>query len=213
MLLMRSFEGLGPRRRLLWKVLRAFVPRETRWFYEGSPNLSGQLWLEERRLVFNSVRTYRPKNCFEIGTWKGGGTTYFIASAIARNGFGTLHTIETFAAFFEEAKRNYKQYHPDLESHIDFSLGDYRHVYPGIIKSVDSVDFVFLDGAEDANQTVEQYHFFSPFFRSGCVLMVHDWFTEKSRLIRPVLEKDSNWEIKTVLSPPQSVGLVLAIRK
>jgi hypothetical protein len=75
------------------------------------------------------------------------------------------------------------------------------------------VDFLILDGQEDAQETVNQYRFFLPYLRKGTVLMVHDWFTEKSRLLRPLIEDTAIWEIESVLKPPVSLGLVTAVMK
>ena len=43
--------------------------------------------------------------------------------------------------------------------------------------------------------------------------MLHDWFSEKTRLVKPFVKKEKDWKIKKVLKPPYSIGLALAIRK
>jgi len=144
---LKSTSDFGPRRQFLWRLIRPFVPRKTRWFFEGHPKLKGQLWFEDRKLVYHTVRTYKPLYCFEIGTWNGGGSTLFIAQALFENGMGKLYT------------------------------------------------------------------FFLPYMERGCLLIAHDWFSEKCRLLKPLIEESANWELKQVLSPPKSLGCALAIKK
>jgi hypothetical protein len=81
-----------------------------------------------------------------------------------------------------------------------------------ILQLTGRVDFLFLAGPEDAKGTLDQYEFFLPYMKKDCVLMVHDWFTEKTRLVKPLVQNSGDWEIKKVLKPPHSPGFILAIR-
>ncbi len=210
---MKSTDNLSPRRKKLWNLVRFLVPPRVRWFYEGHPHLRGQLWYAERQLLYETIRTYRPTHCFEIGTWRGGGSTLFIGKALAENSKGKLHTIEIDKELFEKAVADYKVYLPSLLNYVEFHFGDFRKIYAGLLNQLEKVDFLILDGAEDGEQTLEQYNFFLPYLKPGTLLMVHDWFTEKTQLLKPVLENSEHWEIRTVLTPPGSVGFVLAVRR
>jgi predicted O-methyltransferase YrrM len=209
---MKSSDGLSPKRKAVWNIVRHVVPKRLRWYYEGHPAMRGQLWFAERKLLYCTIRKWRPGVCFEIGTWKGGGSTLFIAQGLRDNGFGKLHTIETNDEFYEESRANYERLLPHLFAHVVFHRGDYRDVYSGILREIGSLDFLFLDGAEDAEETLQQYQFFQPFMKAGSVLMAHDWFTAKCALLRPKVEQPGHWNIVSVLTPPRSVGLVLAVR-
>jgi predicted O-methyltransferase YrrM len=211
-MLTKSTSAFAPWQRAVWPAARLFVPRRTRWFFEGHPKLDGQLWRAERRLLYDTVRDVEPGNCFEIGTWKGGGSTLFIAQALHDNGSGVLHTIETDARIAAQANQAYEKHLPRLLRHVQFHAGDYRSEYAAIIASAGSVDFLFLDGAEDSSQTLAQYEFFLPHLRAGSVVAVHDWFTEKARLVKTVLEDPREWRTIEVLSPPESVGCAVKIR-
>ncbi len=202
-----STSAFGRWQKAAWPVARVFVPRRTRWFIEGHPALDGQLWLADRRLLYDSVRAFRPAHCFEIGTWKGGGSTLFIAQALRDNGAGVLHTIEVDAAMVEQARATYQTHLPRLLPHVDFHQGDYRKEF-----DVRTADFLFLDGAEDARETLAQYEFFLPHMHAGSVLLAHDWLTDKARLVRERLEQAAEWRIDTVLLPPRSIGCARAIR-
>ncbi len=209
---LKSTSAFGRWERAAWPLARWLFPPRTRWFVEGHRKLDGQLWLAERRLLYETVRARGPANCFEIGTWKGGGSTLFIAQALHDNGRGVLHTIEVDRAMATEARAAYARWLPHLAAQVDFHAGDYRHEYSSILTGGAAVDLLFLDGAEDARETLAQYHFFLPATQSGSVLLVHDWFTEKARLVRDVIEPSPQWRIETLLAPPRSVGCALATR-
>lgn len=209
---MKSTDNLGSRGKIIWKAVRRLVPPKLRWFYEGHPRLRGQLWYAERKLLYETVREYRPELCFEIGTWRGGGSTLFIGQALQENGIGVLHTVEISKEFYDDAVANYQAYLPHLMPHIAFHLGDYKLIYKEILEQKKKIDFLILDGAEDGQETLDQYNFFLPYMKQGAILVVHDWFTEKTRLVKPTLENANEWRILRMLEPPASVGLVLAVR-
>lgn len=211
-MLQRSTCDLGKKGKQIWAVARHLVPPRTRFYYEGCPPLEGQLWYCERKLLFQTVRRFKSINCFEVGTWKGGGSTLFIARALSKIGSGTLHTIENNPEFHGQAKANYQKHLPGLLPFVDFRFGDYREVFLEILRSVGRVDFLILDGPENAQATVEQFQFFLPFLKTGSLLIVHDWLTEKARLLRPFLENSSEWRLERVLLPPRSIGMALAVK-
>jgi predicted O-methyltransferase YrrM len=210
---MKSTDNLTPWRMKVWNLVRFFIPGRMRWFYEGHPKLRGQLWYAERKLLYETIRANRPIHCFEIGTWRGGGSTLFISQALSENGTGKLHTIEIDREFYENAVSNYKSHLPSLLNYVEFHFGDFKTVYSDLFEKLVKVDFLILDGAEDGQQTLDQYSFFLPYLRPGTILMVHDWFTEKTQLLKPILENSKDWEIRKVLTPPLSVGFMLAVRK
>ncbi len=209
---LKSTSAFGRWEKAAWPLVRPLVPRRARWFLEGHPALDGQLWFADRKLLYETVREVRPARCFEIGTWKGGGSTLFIAQALCDNGRGVLHTIEVDPDLAAEAKRGYGRYLPHLLPHVGFHVGDYVHEYAEILHAVGGVDLLFLDGAEDAHETLAQYEFFLPFISAGSVLLVHDWRTEKARLVRGAIEDAGAWRIDKMLLPPRSVGCVRAVR-
>ncbi len=209
---LRNAQDLGPWGARGWRVGRALVPRRYRELYEGHLYISGQMWFEDRRVLYDTVRRLRPQRCFEVGTWRGGGSTLVIARALHENGSGKLHTIETLEEPYRAAIENYRTHAPHLSAFVDFHLGDYRELFPAIVEREGGVDFFVLDGAEDGGQTVEQFHFFDERSGRGAELFAHDWETEKTRLLRPALEATDRWTVHTVARPPKSVGLAVAVR-
>jgi hypothetical protein len=194
----------------LWVAARWLVPQPYRGLYEGHLYLPGQMWFEDRRVLYDVVRRVRPKVCFEVGTWLGGGSTLVIARALQKNGFGHLHTIETDDWAYPRAVESYDRFAPQLKLLVTFHHGDYREIFPGLIDEAGTVDFFVLDGAEDGQETLEQFHFFDAHSHPGTELFAHDWATEKARLVRPELETSRTWQILEVAGQPKSVGLAVA---
>jgi predicted O-methyltransferase YrrM len=206
-----NVHALGPNGARVWMIGRHLVPRVYRELYEGHPHIPGQMWFEDRRVLYNTLRRLQPRKCFEIGTWLGGGSTLVVARALARNGSGTLHTIEVEDDLHTRAKAFYAQHLPELRPFVEFHAGDYRAVFSDLIEREGGVDFFLLDGAEDGAQTLAQFEFDAR-SHAGTALFAHDWETEKAAQVRPLLESSDDWEIDMVVGPPKSVGLAVAHR-
>ncbi len=189
--------------------LRPFWPKEKRFFFEGSLLLPGQMYIEDRKALFNIILEKKPKQCFEIGTYTGGGSTYFLSSAFHKLGSGKVITMENDVRLFNKAKKYYEKRLVHLKSHIEFVLGENFNCLAPFIEN-GSIDCVFLDGAEDSNQTLEQYNQFLPYFHKGSILIMHDWNTEKTRLLKPLILESQNWKIIKEIQPPESVGFLIA---
>ena len=57
----------------------------------GHDNDMGQMSTEERRAIFDTIRQYKPQTVFDIGTWKGLGSTYIVAEALFKNQSGVCY--------------------------------------------------------------------------------------------------------------------------
>ena len=168
--------------------------------------MRGQLWYQERKALFEVVKQTRPQIMFEVGTWEGGGSTFFIAEALYRNGSGILHTTEIDRSRFKQAVKSYEQHLPHLLPHVRFHLGASTDVYKDILSEVGTVDAVLLDGEQDASKTVQEFEMFEPFMRPGAKLLMHDWGNEKMRLLRDRLASSDDWTPDLVVSPRGAVG-------
>jgi len=192
--------------------IRPFWPAKRRFFYEGHFGLPGQMHTAERQALYETILKYRPRFCLEIGTYTGGGSTFFLASAFKELGQGKLLTLEANPYYHKKASSYYGKHLPDLASHLDFILGDDIRAFDSALKEYGTIDCLLLDGAEDARQTLDQYEYFSSFFTAGTILMLHDWNTEKTRLLKPLLLADPKWRTDAELKPPKSVGLIIMER-
>ncbi|OGF61545.1 MAG: hypothetical protein A2Y62_01835 [Candidatus Fischerbacteria bacterium RBG_13_37_8] len=209
---MRSYHYLSPHEKKLWLKIRNFLPHNIRWFYEGFPSIPGHLWYSERKLLYKIVRRYKPSLVFEVGTWLGGGSTYFISNAIYKNGRGILHTIESDYEIYEKAVNNYNRFLKFLIPFTNFHYGISYDLYPTLLREMGKADMIFLDGANDPQQALLEYEMFEPYLSAGAILMAHDWCNEKMALLKPMIEKSDTWKLEQILLPPYSEGFAVAIK-
>jgi predicted O-methyltransferase YrrM len=206
-------QSLSKPQQAAWLAFRHALPRSYRILYEGHISLPGLMSFEDRRVIYNTVRRFRPARCFEIGTWVGGGSTVVIAEALRKNGFGRLHTIENEKHVYEKAVEGYDRWLPELKPWVEFHYGDYREVFPPIVEREGGIDFLMLDGAEDGDENMSELEFLSSHMGADAVVAAHDWNTEKCRVIRPFLERSPDWEFDHIAEPPKSGGLAVAVRR
>ena len=177
-----------------------------KFFFEGCLSIPGEMYKADRKALYDVIIRYKPKQCFEIGTGHGGGSTFFLASAFAKLGKGKVITLEKDTS--GAALRNYQRFLPELLPFVEFLIGDEPSLFTPFID--DGIECIFLDGSDDGEETLQQYRFFKPHFKSGTILVAHDWCTEKMRLLRPEIEKDPDWTIEVQLEEPESVGFIVA---
>ncbi len=180
--------------------------------------MEGQLYPIERQLLFDTVLRAKPKVVLEIGTWKGGGSTYQIATALRQLGSGKLYTCEVDRAFFEEARGIYtNNWENIVECHYMASTDMINYLLSNNIIP----DFVFNDGPEDPELNLNDFLLIAPHLLQGAVFGMHDWDTDirvdglvsvKAKLLRPYLENSPEWRIEAYLTRPESVGMVMATK-
>ncbi|MFA6158113.1 MAG: class I SAM-dependent methyltransferase [Candidatus Paceibacterota bacterium] len=181
--------------------------KERRFFFEGSFTLPGQMYIADRKALFDTIKDERPSDCFEIGTYTGGGSTFFITQAFKALEAGKLITLESSERLYNKALSHYARFFRGLSPFVTFVHGaGFDDLKPFIRDG--KVGAFFLDGAEDGQETLDQYLKFLPYCRKGTILMAHDWNTEKTRLLRPAIEENSHWEKIIEVKPPASVGFV-----
>lgn len=191
-----------------WVFLRPFQTKEEKFFFVGSLLLPGQMYSAERKALFDAIQREKPVDCFEIGTFTGGGSTYFLAESFYKLGKGKLVTMESDERLYNKAKNYYAEHLPHLVPFVEFVHGNCfadikAHIQGGAVSSF------FLDGAENAQETLDQYNEFMPFVRTGTILMAHDWNTDKTRAVKPVILADVKWQKQVELGAPESVGFVV----
>ena len=183
--------------------------------------MEGQLWPEERKMLHQTVINLKPELALEIGTWKGGGSTYQIADALVKNGKGRLVTCEPDPTLFAIAKNTYEV---ELEGKMPVQLvNDYSHnVIENLIKHNQIPDFVLMDGPEDPDVCVNDLKALQDLMRPGSIVAFHDWdlgvrpdglVSTKSKLVRPYIEGSELWECVGSLTAPVSVGFSVWVRQ
>ena len=193
----------------MWSLVKSFVPKHYRWFYEGHPDVPGQMWYAERKALYETILRYHPDVVCESGTWLGGGSTLFISQALFDNKKGVLHTTEADAERAASATQNYERHLSHLRPFVQFHCGSSVEAFPAILAQSRKIDAVLLDGAEDAEATFSEFRMFEPSLSPNAIVMAHDWNTAKAALIRPFLEKSSEWKQVLYVPPPHSVGFAV----
>jgi predicted O-methyltransferase YrrM len=207
-----SYDNLSLQEKRRWKWIRSFLPHGVRWYFEGCMSIPGQLWRADRKLLYQTIRKIKPNTVLEVGTWHGGGSTYFISQALHDNGFGVLHTVEIDREAHEAAKDNYRRYLPHLLEHVHFHFGKATEIYPPLLRELRPIDAVFLDGSANAEEALHEFEMFKPFLQRKAVVLMHDWDNEKMLLLRPRIEQSSEWRVQQVITAPQSVGFAVVER-
>lgn len=177
--------------------------------------MNGQLWSKERQFLYDAVIIARPPITLEVGTWKGGGSTWQIATALSKLGFGRLHTCETNPEFYEEAQALY------LHSNTNVNCWPRRstELIQLLINQNEIPKFVFFDGPEDPDLNLSDFELLDKHLEVGSYFCMHDWDlgvrpdgleSTKAKLLRPHIEQSKQWNILKSLTAPDSVGIVLA---
>jgi len=177
--------------------------------------MEGQLWPQERAMLHQTILTLKPELALEIGTWKGGGSTYQIADALVKNGKGLLITCEPDPELFAIAKNTYEV---ELAGKMPVQLvNDYSHnLINHLVNHGRIPDFVLMDGPEDPNVCLNDLKALENLMKPGSIVAFHDWdlgvradglVSTKSEFVRPYIEgSKEKWVSIGVLTAPVSVG-------
>lgn len=186
--------------------------------------MEGQLLQVEREFLHEAVLRARPRLVLEVGTWKGGGSTYYIASALGKLRLDghecQFHTCETDPDRHREASSIYAG--PPWNAFVHCHNVPSSDLIASLISQGAIPDWVFFDGPENEDVNHNDFLTLDKHMRSGSHFSAHDWETgpridgltsKKAIKLRPHLEARSDWEILATLAAPISVGLVLARKK
>jgi len=154
-------------------------------------NVEGQMYPVERKALYDSIIENKPKNILEIGTWKGGGSTYFL-SAAAYEYDGFLFTIEPDASNYSYALGLYKNQLKELRDRICFLHGESHQIIPHLL-SLGTFDYIFFDGKEDPDQTLKEFTLLAPCIKPGLTIAMHDIKVSKMQKLLPILIQDPTW--------------------
>lgn len=175
----------------------------------------------ERKFLFDSILAARPKAVLEVGTWKGGGSTWQIANALQslrESGHNCVfHTCEVDQAHYAEAQAIYSQSPWEEFVRCHHATSD---TLIGMLLAAEVVpDFLFFDGPEDVDTALRDFQRLDKVVKAGSFFMMHDWDlgqrvdglqSIKALKIRPYLESLQTWRIISSMTAPESVGLILA---
>lgn len=150
-------------------------------FKKGHDDETGQMSVEERKILYNIAIEKKPKIIVDVGTWKGNGSTYILASAVKANGKGHVYTIEQDAEMCKTAVKNYGT--SELKMHISFINRDSAEAISWIGLKLKRIDLLMLDG----NRSYDDYKAAFSWFFEGAVVACHDWKEAKCKGLRKEL--------------------------
>ncbi|OJI09287.1 hypothetical protein BK006_01685 [bacterium CG10_49_38] len=198
-----------PERLAYWLYYRGRMNKDDRFFFEGERGLQGQMYIRDRKGLYDTILEFKPRHCLEVGTWTGGGSTFFLGKAFEEIGKGKLYTLESDQELYDQAISYYTKNLPQTRAFVEFIRGDNVEIFRGMLESAGSLDCCFLDGSDNSAETIRQYDFLKKYFRSGTILMAHDWNTAKMIKLRPIILADKRWKFLKKIEEPESVGFVV----
>lgn len=154
----------------------------------------GQMNPDERQALYDLTMSIKPLTVVEVGTARGGGSTYFISSAMYNHGYGHLYSMEVNPEYYEYARNLYKNELSYLASRITLINGNSLEEMPKLLRLLEWVDIAFIDGGEDSMLCLYDFCILRPYIRLGGYVAVHDWLNEKATYIKPVLTNEHDFE-------------------
>jgi len=177
--------------------------RDTNFFITSK--YRGEMLPYERYKLYSYVKEYKPKCVLEIGCGDGGGSTYYILSAMVENNNGSeLYTCDPSRGPSSEMKNEFfttLKYYPTTSNVLISNMLN-SNVIP---------DFIFFDGPEIPQIALDDINLLEDKLKVGTILSMHDWHTDtprgydnaisiKPQLIKPYLYGSDKWELVEELS-------------
>ena len=119
------------------------------------------------RLLYRTVRYFKPAVILEAGTSLGLGT---LALALAHPE-AMVYTLEGDLASAVLAQTMFDQYHL---KNITMLTGPFRNGFPQVFSQTDQVDFIFLDGHHEEKATLEYFETLLPHLHEKSILVADD---------------------------------------
>lgn len=121
---------------------------------------------EEKMILYEEIKTLKPKHVVETGTHRGL-TTLYLLHALWENGEGHLNTADPYEW---GAKGNFRKF-PELEAHVTWHNTRGSEMITGL---PEGVDFAFIDGFHEKHEVVEELDVLLPKLAPGAVVYFHD---------------------------------------
>lgn len=119
---------------------------------------------EEKMILYNEIKRFKPQTVVEIGTHRGL-TTLYMAHALWENGSGHLHTCDPNPEWCQTG--NFRKF-PELEKHITF------YGIQGKNMDIQDIDFLFVDGFHEREYVLEEIDALFPKLSPNAVVYFHD---------------------------------------
>ncbi len=119
------------------------------------------------RLLFRLVNHFNPANTIELGTSVGISSLYLALG----NPNGKLYTIEGDEAVYGIASKRFELFHLN---NVHAICGTFETELPKLVKELDSVDFVFIDGDHNGSKLLQYFDIILPKLNENSVVVIDD---------------------------------------
>lgn len=120
--------------------------------------------------LYMLVRALRPEKVLELGT-NMGVSSAFIASALLRNGKGSIHTLEASPYRIRWAQRMHKELGL---SNVQYTRGLFADTLPSVLADMETVDLAFIDGHHQYQPTLDYYNMIRAYADKKTVFIFDD---------------------------------------
>lgn len=159
---------------------------------------------EEREVLYNYVLEHKPQTIAEVGSSRGGGSTFFIASAIANADYSAeFHAMEFYRPNWDYCQELYNTKLSYLRPYVVFHFVNSLKYWPELNHNIVTLDMLLLDGGIDSLAMVYDFVYGQTKMPIGSMLFAHDWDNGKSTMIKKILHGNDDWEFQN-----QMIGLV-----
>ena len=121
---------------------------------------------KQGRILFRLVEHFQPKVILELGSSLGISALY-----LAKASQGTVHTIEGQESIAKIAKSVFNKGKVDT---IQLHVGLFEEVLPDLLKSLKSIDFLYMDGNHTYEATLRYFNQIRPYLNDKSIIVVDD---------------------------------------
>ena len=124
-------------------------------------------------LLYNIIKTNKPKKLMELGTCLGISGSYQATAANIYNPKGDLYTFEGSESLSKIACENFKNL--DLNN-VYLKPGIFNETIPKFLNTLGSekLDYIFIDGHHDEIATLKYFELFKPYLSNNSILIFDD---------------------------------------
>lgn len=137
------------------------------------------------QMLFKLVNKLKPRVIIELGTCLGITTSYLMAARKS----ATVYTLEGNVDFLSIAKGVFKQLQLDNYEAIS---GNFDVTLPDLLKSLDKVDLIYIDGNHSYDATIRYVNLVLPKMSEDGVIVLDDllWSNEMQQAWKKIIQKE-----------------------
>lgn len=138
------------------------------------------------QLLFRLINYYQPKNTLELGTSLGITTAYLAAANKSRG----VYTLEGAPAIAAIAKQHFNQLYL---TNIEQITGNFNDTLQPLLKRLQTVEFVFVDGNHRKEPTLQYFTWLLPHLTDNTIIVFDDihWSAEMEAAWKEIIQHPS----------------------